>query len=104
MSGYGKTLAKSDSVAKISSLRRHGDLGRDGRERLLVEQDSVQNRRGERTRTGKPGSGRINLEGSDALERANVGSACLIVNPTPFLMGERAIFLGDLRSHGGTES
>jgi hypothetical protein len=37
MSGYGKTLGKSDSVAKICSLRRHGDLRRDGRERLLAE-------------------------------------------------------------------
>src|SRR2546427_727987 len=49
MSGYGKTLWKSDSVAKICSLRRHGDHCRDCRERLLVEHDSVQVRHGERT-------------------------------------------------------
>jgi hypothetical protein len=94
MSGYGKTLGKSDSVAKICSLRRHGDLRRDGRERLLVEHDSVQVRHGERTRTGKPCSGRINLEGSDALERANVAAACLIVNPTPFLNRRTSDLLG----------
>ncbi len=103
MSGYGKTLWKSDSVAKICSLRRHGDHGRDCRERLLVEHDSVQVRHGQRTRTGKPCSGRINLEGSDALERAKRCFRCLIVNPTPLLIGERAIFLGEVSSHGGTE-